>query len=114
MDQNEMSKVYITHKELKSYLDLAIELLHETGNTSVIKYAIKVISKSALKEHSQKYYFKRIHHLLLLYPYLVTLLDEFVFQKLAIKKTEIEKLSQSLFELKQPIAIEATLVFLAC
>jgi hypothetical protein len=92
-------KVYITHKELKSYLDLAIELLHETGNTSVIKYAIKVISKSALKEHSQKYYFKRIHHLLLLYPYLVTLLDEFVFQKLAIKKTEIEKLSQSLFEL---------------
>lgn len=92
-------KVYITHKELKSYLDLAIELLHITNNTAVINYAVKVISKNALKKHSLQYYIKRIHHLLLLYPYLVTLLDEFVFKKFDVEISEVKSISDDLFKL---------------
>jgi hypothetical protein len=88
--------VYMAHKELKSYLDLAIELLGKTSNTAIIKYAIKVIAKKKLREPSQKYYLKRIHHLLLLYPYLVTLIDEFVFEKFDI---ELDEKSFSFFSL---------------
>jgi hypothetical protein len=81
----------MAYKELKSYLDLAIELLGKTSNTAIINYAIKVIAKKKLREYSQKYYLKRIHHLLLLYPYLVTLIDEFVFEKFDIELDEKNK-----------------------
>lgn len=91
--------VYMAHKELKSYLDLAIELLGKTSNTAIIKYAIKVIAKKKLREYSQKYYLKRIHHLLLLYPYLVTLIDEFVFEKFDIELDEKKQIANNIFEL---------------
>lgn len=91
--------VYMSHKELKSYLDLAIELLGKTSNTAIINYAIKVIAKKKLREYSQKYYLKRIHHLLLLYPYLVTLIDEFVFEKFDIELDEKKQIANNIFEL---------------
>jgi hypothetical protein len=91
--------VYMAHKELKSYLDLAIELLGKTSNTAIINYAIKVIAKKKLREYSQKYYLKRIHHLLLLYPYLVTLIDEFVFEKFDIELDEKKQIANNIFEL---------------
>jgi len=91
--------VYMEHKELKSYLDLAIELLGKTSNTAIINYAIKVIAKNKLREHSQKYYLKRIHHLLLLYPYLITLIDEFVFAKFDIELDEKKQIADNLFKL---------------
>ncbi|WP_433778046.1 hypothetical protein [Flavobacterium anhuiense] len=74
-------KEAIRVKELKHFLDFAIELmLLENSDASVINYAIKVISKKHLGVNAKDYYIKQIHHLVLLYPYLINLLEFQVFE----------------------------------
>ena len=68
-------------KRLRTFLDLAIELALENNNTAILNYAIKVIASKHLGKDALDYYVKQIHHLLLLFPYLVHLMDEYVFDR---------------------------------
>ena len=45
------------------------------------------------------YFIKTIHHLVLLYPYLVSLVDEKIFVAFKIDKSQIEKIAKDLFNL---------------
>src|SRR5690606_42028828 len=42
----------------------------------ILNYAIKTLSDKYLGYNAKIYYFKQIHHLVLLYPYLTTLLED--------------------------------------
>lgn len=80
-------KTAIRVKELKGFLDYAIELmLEEDSDASILNYAIKIISNKHLGDNAKDYYIKQIHHLVLLYPYLTYLLDENVFDAHKIDK----------------------------
>lgn len=82
----------------RAYLDYAIEIAErEKGNASVLNYAIKTLSGKNLTESAKKYEKDMVFHLCLLYPYLVPLLKEFVFDKCDATKDEVKKLSDSLF-----------------
>lgn len=74
-------KEAIRIKELKGFIDYAIELmLDANSDASVLNYAIKIISNKHLGDNAKDYYIKQIHHLVLLYPYLINLLDVHIFE----------------------------------
>lgn len=93
-------KHYIKVKELKGFLDFAIELmLEENSDASILNYAIQILSEKNLGFNAIDYYLKQIHHLVLLYPYLTVYLDEYVFIPHGISKTDIKKIADDLYNL---------------
>ena len=85
-------------KELKSFLDFTIQLfLDENKDSAILNYAIKIISKKHIGKNAKSYFINQIHHLVLLFPYLIHLLDEFVFEPHKITKSEIKKISENLY-----------------
>ncbi|MPM45008.1 hypothetical protein SDC9_91693 [bioreactor metagenome] len=75
----------IDYKFVQAYLDHAIELMHDNkNNASILHYAIKVISGKELTYNAKEYFTKTVLNLSMLYPYLVTILDQFVFSKFCV------------------------------
>lgn len=92
------TKEKMNFKEVRAYLDMAIELMQENrDNAAILNYAIKVLSKKQLTENARSYYVKTIFHLALIYPYLVSLLEEYVFKPFGVEKTVISKISSLLY-----------------
>ena len=81
-------------------MDLAIELMQVNNNNSaILNYAIKVISKKKLSKNAQDYFRKRVHHLILIYPYLITLLEYNLFKPFSMKAEHIEAISNTIITL---------------
>ncbi len=86
--------------DVRSYMDLVVELMHENDtNSAIINYAIKVLSKKELSTNARNYYVKTIFHLALIYPYLIPLLDEYVFSPFAVDTQDISKFADKALEL---------------
>jgi Reverse transcriptase (RNA-dependent DNA polymerase) len=84
--------------ELKGFIDFAIELmLDEDSDASIMNYAIQIISSKHLDANAINYYIKQIHHLVLLYPYLVNLLEKKVFDPHQIDKVIIKNIAQDIY-----------------
>lgn len=92
------SKVGIKKRELQSFLDFSIELMLENSDTSVINYAIKVIAKKHLSKYAIDYYIKQIHHLVLLYPYLINLLENYIFNPFNIDNNTIKQIAENVYK----------------
>ena len=89
----------MTFKEVRAYLDMAIELMQENNdNAAILNYAMKVLAKKQLTENAKSYYVKTIFHLSIIYPYLVSLLEEYVFKPFGVEKTVISKISALLYK----------------
>jgi hypothetical protein len=86
--------------DVRSYLDIALELMFQNKeNSAIVNYAIKVLSKKRMTLNAKDYFIKTIHHLVILYPYLVSLLDEKIFYSFSINKDYINKISLDVFDL---------------
>ncbi|WP_240335306.1 hypothetical protein [Paraliobacillus sediminis] len=86
-------------KDVQAYLDLAIELMHTNKeNSAIINYTIKVITNKKLTNNAMNYYVKTIFHLTIIYPYLVTLLEEYVFESFNVKKESIQEFSEKIYD----------------
>jgi hypothetical protein len=86
-------------KRLKTFLNLAIELALENNNTAILNYAIKVIASKYLGKDALDHYIKQIHHLLLLFPYLVHLMDEYIFNRFELDIDLIKQIGIDLYEI---------------
>lgn len=85
--------------DVRSYLDLIIDLMKSNKeNAAVLTYAIKVFSKKKLLASAEEYYIKMIFHLVIIYPYLVSLLEEYVFIPFNVHEEEIAKLANLLYQ----------------
>ncbi len=92
------NKEAIRVKELKGFLDFAIELmLEEDSDASIINYAIKILSNKHLDRNAKDYFIKKIHHLVLLYPYLIHLLEKQVFEPNQIDKSVIKTIAEDIY-----------------
>lgn len=86
-------------KELKGFFDFSIELMLEEGSdVSVINYAIQIVSGKYLGISAKNYFIKQVHHLVLLYPYLINLLDEYVFDPHEIDIPIITQISKDIYD----------------
>lgn len=93
------TKEKMNFKEVRAYLDMAIELMQENhDNAAILNYAMKVLAKKQLTENAKSYYVKTIFHLTVIYPYLVSLLEEYVFKPFGVETTMISKISALLYE----------------
>ena len=81
----------VDYKQARAYFDLAIELMKlSSGNASVLNYAIKVLSKQNLTDNAKEYSWKMSMHLCILYPYLISIMDEYVFKAFDAPEDEIQ------------------------
>lgn len=96
---NIQDKDYLDLNDVRSYIDSAVELMHKNkDNSAILNYAIKVIAKKRITPNALNYYLKTIHHLILIYPYLLNLIDQYVFKPLSVSKSEIEKIAHNIFK----------------
>lgn len=86
--------------EVQAFLDVALDLMQKNhDNSAIVNYTVKVLAKKKLTNNARDYYIKTMHHLVLIYPYLVSLLDETVFKPFNAKIDEIEEISKNIFNL---------------
>jgi len=90
---------YISYKTLKLSIDLALDLLQSNHeNAAILNYLIKIIDQKELSKNAEKYYVRNILHLSILYPYLIPLIDKYIFEKLKVKKEVIKNYSNIVFK----------------
>lgn len=76
---------------IQKFLDYTIELMADNqGNAAIMNYAMKIISSKELSQSAQCYYIDMIHHWVLIYPYLVTLLEKYLFDKCNVSNDKIK------------------------
>ncbi|MDA3966735.1 RNA-directed DNA polymerase [Helicobacter sp. WB40] len=89
----------IKYTGIAPFLDMALELMKDNkNNAAILNYAFQILIKNKMTSSAKKYFINTIHHLVLLYPYLIFLLDE-VFQKNIILQEYIKKISLDIFNL---------------
>lgn len=98
-DKTDDGKKLLRYARLKAYLDLAVNLVNSTGNASIFTYVLKVVSSYVLGKKALNYYIDMMHHLLLLYPYLVHWYDKYIFAVFNVNVDKIKEIAINLYEL---------------
>lgn len=89
----------VTYTTIRYYLDVIIELMQKNNdNAAVLNYAMKIIATKKLSDNAKDYYVKTILHLTVLFPYLVTLLEDCLFKPFDVETTLINNISNLLYE----------------
>lgn len=83
---------------LRRYLDTTIDFANKTNNIAVINYVIKSLSNKTFKQKALEYYTNTIHNLLLIFPYLLPIIEGNVFIPLKISVEKIEEIAKNIFE----------------
>ena len=88
----------------KAFLDNAIEVMQKNKeNSAILNYAIKALPADRMSRNAIEHCIKTIKHLCLLYPYLLQILDEFVFERFSVPADSIKSFTERIYnqELKQ-------------
>lgn len=89
----------VDFKKVRAYLDSAIELVKENDNNiAILNYAAKVLAGVNLTNNAKKYCIKTYMHLAILYPYLITYLDECIFDVFDAECEEIKYFSKIIYK----------------
>lgn len=92
-------KEYVDYKEVQAFIDFTIKLVSENAdNNSIILYAVKALKDFNLTKNAQEYLIKSAVSLSLLYPYLVPILGEFIFEKYEVDTNQIQKYANMIYE----------------
>ncbi len=87
-----------TYKEVNSYFDLINDLMQQNDNNSaIVKYGIRVLSNCKMSKSAIELYVKKCCHFAIVYPYLISILDEYVFKLFSTSKEIIENFVQEAF-----------------
>ncbi|MCQ2081358.1 MAG: RNA-directed DNA polymerase [Lachnospiraceae bacterium] len=98
---------YVDYKEVRSLIDYSINLMENNSrDTAILFYALKVLSGKAkdgqpkynLTDNAKKYVVQKMVTLSLLYPYIVSWLDEYVFTPFGAEKEDIEKFAKLIYD----------------
>lgn len=88
----------VNYKKAQAYLDLAVGLMsNNENNAAILNYAIKVLAKQELTKNASQYCLRTLQHFAVIYPYLIPLLDEYVFKPFGAVSRDIEKFSNIIF-----------------
>lgn len=92
-----ITKDEINYTEVNAYLDLALGLATETGNSAVLNYTIKTLAGKKLTANAKKLAAQRIMHMSDVYPYLVQLMEDSVFVPFGVAQAEIKTYADALY-----------------
>ena len=83
----------------RAYLDSAIEIMQKNKeNSAILNYAIKALPVDRLSRNASDYCVKTILHLCLLYPYLLQIMDEYVFERFHVSKHQIHSFTEKIYQ----------------
>jgi hypothetical protein len=86
--------------EIRAFLDIALDLMkNNRENSAILNYAIKVLSNKKMTDNAKQYFIDTIHHLVLIYPYLIPLLEDKVFENFNVSISEIKKISKNILDI---------------
>ena len=87
-----------SYREVNSYIDLAIKLTEQVSDAAILKYAIKALAGvKNMTNNGKAIAGKRLMHIAILYPYLLTLMETYVFDKYAVNKDDIMQFTNALY-----------------
>lgn len=95
---DESGRQILLLSNLKTYIDTAISLCKEHEDAAPLKYAIKVIASKKIGEKAKQYYCNKIINIAVCYPYLATIMDEYVFRPFKVSTNAIQKVANHLFK----------------
>ena len=84
--------------QVNTFIDTALKLATEAGDFAIINYAIKKLSGSKLTNNGKKLAAKRFMHMAALYPYLLLIMEEFVFKPYGVDTSAIKAFSDSIYQ----------------
>lgn len=88
----------VDYKSAMAYLDVAVRVMKDNGNNaSAIYYAIKVLGKKKISNNAKICCVRTMCHLAVIYPYLVPIMDRYVFEAFNASQTDIEKFANILY-----------------
>lgn len=87
----------VEYPQVNTFIDTAVMLATETGDFAIINYAIKKLKGSKLSGNGKKLAAKRFMHMAALYPYLLHLMEEYVFTPYGVDASDIKKLSDTIY-----------------
>lgn len=87
----------VEYPQVNTFIDTALKLATETGDFAIINYAIKKLVGMKLSENAKKLASKRFIHMAALYPYLLHLMEEYVFTPYGVGADEIKALSDTIY-----------------
>ncbi|PSM51442.1 RNA-directed DNA polymerase [Campylobacter blaseri] len=89
----------INYKDVCLLLDTGVELMkNNKDNAAILNYAIKILLREKMSLNAEKYFIDTIHHLLLIYPYLVILLEK-IFDNINMDIKKTSQISDDIFSL---------------
>lgn len=83
--------------QINTFIDTALKLATETGNFAIVNYAIKKLKGLNLSENGKKLAAKRFMHMAVLYPYLLHLMEEYVFTPYGVDVDQIKSMSNTIY-----------------
>lgn len=87
----------VEYPQVNTYIDTALRLATEANDNAIINYSIKKLAGIKLSDNAKKLASKRFIHMAALHPYLLHLMEQYVFLPYSVSKDEIKKLSDSIY-----------------
>ena len=87
----------VEYPQVNSYIDTSLTLAKETGDLAIINYAIKKLKGMVISENGKKLAAKRFMHMAALYPYLLNLMEDYVFEPYSVDVNQIKNLSDNVY-----------------
>ncbi len=87
----------IEYPQVNTFIDTALNLASEIGDFAVINYAVKKLKESNLTDNGKKLAAKRFMHIAAVYPYILHLMEEYVFIPYKVDSSEIKALSDKIY-----------------
>lgn len=88
----------VEYPQVNTFIDTALMMATETGDFAIINYAIKKLRGSKLSENGKKLAAKRFIHMAAIHPYLLPLLEEYVFIPYEVDKGVIKALADTIYK----------------
>lgn len=88
----------VEYPQVNTFIDTALKLATETGDFAIINYAIKKLKGATLSENGKKLAAKRFMHMAVLYPYLLHLMEDFVFTPYGVDANSIKVFSDTIYQ----------------
>lgn len=87
----------IEYPQVNTYVDTALELAKEFDDYAVINYSIKKLAGMQLSDNAKILASKRYIHMAVLHPYLLHLMEEYIFTPFNVSTDEIKRLADTIY-----------------
>lgn len=88
----------VEYPQVNTFIDTALKLANDYGDYAIINYSIKKLASMELSANAKMMASKRFMHMAAIYPYLLHLLEQYVFTPYSVEIEDIKALSDTIYQ----------------